>query len=68
MLGIKRLGISKEDCIAIEDSHNGILAATSAGIKTIWIKDVWEVEEEVQNKAILKFSSFFDVLKEIEKV
>lgn len=68
LLGIKRLGISKEDCIAIEDSHNGILAATSAGIKTIWIKDVWEVEEEVQNKAILKLSSFFDVLKEIEKV
>jgi HAD superfamily hydrolase (TIGR01509 family) len=35
LLAIKRLGIAPENCVAIEDSRNGLLSAHSAGIRTL---------------------------------
>ncbi len=32
---MERLGIAPEQCIAFEDSHNGVLSSSSAGLKTI---------------------------------
>lgn len=32
---LKRMGLNADDCIAFEDSENGLLSATGAGIKTI---------------------------------
>ncbi|BBL35162.1 protein CbbY [Nitrosomonas stercoris] len=32
---LNQLGLSAQDCIAIEDSENGLIAASTAGIKTI---------------------------------
>src|SRR6201999_4098010 len=31
----RRLGVAPEDCVAIEDSHNGIRAAKAAGLRCI---------------------------------
>jgi pseudouridine-5'-monophosphatase len=37
LLCAKRLGVAAEDCIAFEDSPNGVTAATSAGMQVIAI-------------------------------
>ena len=35
----KRLGVSPEECLALEDSVNGVLAATSAGMRCIAVPE-----------------------------
>ncbi len=38
----------EEDCLAIEDSPNGILAATRAGIRTIMVPDLTKPDTKLQ--------------------
>lgn len=46
-----QLGLKPEDCIALEDSPNGVKSAASAGCKTIMIPDLSEPDEELQTLA-----------------
>ncbi len=40
LLAMEKLGITPNDCIAVEDSYSGIKSATDAGIYTVaWVKD-----------------------------
>ncbi len=39
LLAARRLGVAPQDCIAIEDSSNGIRAAKAAGMKVIAVGD-----------------------------
>jgi HAD superfamily hydrolase (TIGR01509 family) len=39
-LAQQALKIPKEECLILEDSHYGIMAANRAGIKAAWIKDM----------------------------
>ena len=41
------LGASPEDCFALEDSKNGLLAAYRAGCKPVIIPDLWQPDEEI---------------------
>lgn len=41
------LGEKPEDCLAVEDSPNGIKSAFSAGIKAVMVPDLSEPEEEL---------------------
>lgn len=50
-LAAKELGVAPQDCIAVEDSHIGVLAATKAGMRTIvtvssytWYEDFSDAE------------------------
>lgn len=54
------------NCIALEDSRNGILAATSAGCKTIMIPDLWQGDEEIDSKLFNKVESLDQVIKILE--
>jgi HAD superfamily hydrolase (TIGR01509 family) len=40
------LGVRPEECIALEDSKNGLLSAYRAGCKTIMVQDLWQADEE----------------------
>ncbi|WP_304942417.1 HAD family hydrolase [Vallitalea guaymasensis] len=40
LLASKKLGVNPERCIVLEDSENGILAATRANMIPIWIPDI----------------------------
>lgn len=44
------LGIPSAECYALEDSRNGLLAASSAGCKTIMVPDLWQPDEEIKNR------------------
>lgn len=43
----KKLGISPEECVVIEDSKNGVLAAKKAGMKCIGFKNVNSGEQDL---------------------
>lgn len=43
-----RLGVAPADCLALEDSHNGVLSASSAGMMTIMVPDFIPPSEEHQ--------------------
>ncbi|WEV45479.1 HAD family phosphatase [Streptococcaceae bacterium ESL0687] len=48
-LASKRLGLSKEEILILEDSRNGILAANQAGIDVIMIPDIIEADAELRD-------------------
>ena len=42
------LGVDPEDCIALEDSRNGLLSAHAAGMQVIMVPDLWQPDDEVK--------------------
>ncbi|WP_029322194.1 HAD family hydrolase [Butyrivibrio sp. AE3004] len=57
----KQVGVPKESCIAVEDAPNGVRAAADSGIKTIYIPDQNDDEEEVKGLYYKKFNSLFEL-------
>lgn len=45
------LGLGPEECVAVEDSPNGVRSATAAGIKCIMVPDLIAPDEEMKEKA-----------------
>jgi HAD superfamily hydrolase (TIGR01509 family) len=61
------VSISKDECIAVEDSPNGITAATSAGLRTVMVPDLTEPDEELKKKLFhvcSDLSKLVDVIEE----
>ncbi len=44
----ERLGMEPRLCLALEDSHNGIRSASSAGMMTIMVPDLLEPTDEIR--------------------
>jgi HAD superfamily hydrolase (TIGR01509 family) len=59
LLATKRLGISPENCVAIEDSRNGLLSAHSAGIPVL-VTTSWFTKSEDFSEARLVVSALGD--------
>lgn len=43
-----RLGVAPEACLALEDSHNGVRSASSAGMMTIMVPDLLPPTDEIR--------------------
>jgi HAD superfamily hydrolase (TIGR01509 family) len=57
----KALSADVTNCLALEDSNNGVLSACRAGVKTIQIPDLAPQSEEVANFNIPTLSGIADV-------
>lgn len=50
-LALQTLGLSAKDCMAIEDSRNGLAAATAAGIPTIVVRSEYFKQDDFSGAA-----------------
>lgn len=57
----KLLERNPEECYALEDSKNGLLAAYRAGCKPIMIPDLWQADEKIEKILYAKFESLEEV-------
>ncbi|PYF03638.1 HAD superfamily hydrolase (TIGR01509 family) [Rhodopseudomonas faecalis] len=46
-LALQQLGLPPEQCVAIEDSRNGVLSATGAGLRVIVVRSLYGSEDDV---------------------
>jgi HAD superfamily hydrolase (TIGR01509 family) len=57
LLALEKLGLPTVDCLVIEDSHNGLLAAEAAGIRCVVTLSSYTWEEDMSG-AVLVVSDF----------
>lgn len=46
------LGVAAQDCLALEDSHNGVRSASSAGMMTVMVPDMLDPTEEMRTLTV----------------
>lgn len=57
----KRLNCRPENCIVLEDSKNGIIAANKAGMLPIMVPDIIKPTKEIEDMVFKKFDSLKEV-------
>lgn len=62
----EQIGEAPGDCLAIEDSPNGVRSAVSAGIKTVMVPDLSQPDEETAGMIVAKADTLYDVIMEME--
>lgn len=58
----EHFGVSPEDCVVLEDSENGILAAANGGIPVICIPDLKQPAPEIASHAMFTAKNAWEVL------
>ena len=53
LLALKRLGLPAADCLAFEDSANGLAAARAAGIETVVTPGIYTAHETFEGAAVV---------------
>ncbi|MGQ2969288.1 MAG: HAD family hydrolase [Allorhizobium sp.] len=48
LMAAERLGVAPQDCLALEDSHNGIRSAHAAGMMAVMVPDLLAPTEEIE--------------------
>lgn len=61
LLAVERLGVRPEAVVALEDSHNGVRAAASAGLFTIMIPDLLPPTAETDALVAATLPSLYEV-------
>jgi HAD superfamily hydrolase (TIGR01509 family) len=46
------LGVDPQNCLALEDSHNGVRAASAAGMMTVMVPDMLDPTEEMETLCV----------------
>lgn len=59
----EQLGLEPYECVALEDSPNGVKSAASAGCRTIMVPDLTEPDEELSGIIAARANSLEDVVE-----
>ena len=62
----ERLGLKPEECIALEDSPNGVRSAHSAGCRTVMVPDLDAPSEEIKPLLYDVADGLWDVVRVLE--
>lgn len=62
------MNLSKEECIGVEDTANGVLSIYRAGMKPIMIPDLEKPSEEIENLVYAKLESLSDVIPLLKEI
>lgn len=57
----EQLGLKTGECMALEDSPNGVKSAVSAGCRTVMVPDLTEPDEDLKGLDFEKVSSLNDI-------
>ena len=61
-----RLGFAPENCIAFEDSHNGVRSASAAGLATVMVPDMLDPTDEIAAMCVAILPSLLHFKSEID--
>lgn len=61
------LGVDPRDCLALEDSHNGVRAAAAAGMMTIMVPDMLDPTEEMHQLCVRIAADLHEVRELLER-
>ncbi len=64
----KELGLNPSECVAVEDSPNGVKSAFDAGCKVIMVPDQTEPDEETERMLWKKADSLDKIIDIFENV
>jgi HAD superfamily hydrolase (TIGR01509 family) len=53
LLALEKTGLSPDQCIVIEDSHNGLLAARAAGLRSVATTNIYTENEDLSAASIV---------------
>lgn len=59
----EKLILPKEECLAVEDSVNGIKSAAAAGIRCVYIRDIVDVPPEIKSLAAYEAESLDKIIE-----
>lgn len=62
LLAAERLNISPKDCLVLEDSKNGIIAAQKAGMKSIMVPDIMSPDKDIMSITEIIVKNLYDVI------
>ena len=52
LVAAERLGVAPEHCLALEDSHNGVRSAASAGMMTVMVPDLLPPNDDIRKLCV----------------
>lgn len=59
----EKLGVKPEEAIGVEDSINGVIASSSAGLHTVMVVDLIQPNEITREKAANTYDHFSDIME-----
>ena len=68
LTALAELGVDADECLVLEDSYNGIIAAHRAGIRSVMIPDLLPPTPEVEKLFFRKAAVLTDVIDIIESL
>jgi HAD superfamily hydrolase (TIGR01509 family) len=68
LLAVSKLGVPADECLVLEDSYNGILAAHNAGVRSVMIPDLLPPTPEVEKLFFRRLDSLLEVIPLIEEL